>query len=226
MANMEEIEHEEQNIEKRVPKPWDEDPNIDRWTVEKFDPAWNPTGMLSSTDFTTLFPQYRKKYLQDCWPRIESALKEYGLACELNLVKGSMTVKTTMKTRDPFIVIKARDLIKLLSRSVPAPQAIKILDDEVQCDIIKIRNLVRNKERFVRRRQRLVGPNSSTLKTLEILTSCYILVQGSTVAAMGSWKGLKQIRKIVEDCIQNQMRPSMLVECNVNLYIACIVNRS
>lgn len=50
------------------------------------------------------------------------ALKEHGIACELNLVEGSMTVSTTRKTYDPFIIIKARDLIKLLSRSVPAAQ--------------------------------------------------------------------------------------------------------
>ncbi|KAG8067637.1 hypothetical protein GUJ93_ZPchr0005g15866 [Zizania palustris] len=174
------------------PKPWDDDPNIDRWKIEKFDPSWNEGGMLEVTSFSTLFPQYREKYLQEAWPIVKASLKECGVACELNLVEGSMTVSTTRKTRDPYIIVKAKELIKLLSRSVPAPQ---------------ISSITRNKERFVKRRERLLGPNLSTLKAIEIVTGCYILVQGNTVAAMGSWKGLKQVRRVVEDCIKNIKHP-------------------
>jgi ribosomal RNA assembly protein len=206
-ADVQEVENWRRKGKHDKPKPWDDDPTIDRWTVEKFDPSWNEGGLLEVSSFSTLFPQYREKYLQDAWPIVKGALKEFGVSCELNLVEGSMTVSTTRKTRDPYIILKARDLIKLLSRSVPAPQAIKVLNDEMNCDIIKIGSIIRNKERFVKRRERLLGPNLSTLKAIEILTGCYILVQGNTVAAMGSFKGLKQVRRVVEDCIKNIKHP-------------------
>lgn len=184
-------------------KPWDTD-DIDKWKVEPFKPEDNKGGSFETeSSFVTLFPKYREIYLKEVWPLITRTLEKYGIACELDLIEGAMKVKTTLKTYDPAAILNARDLIKLLARSVPAPQAVKILEDGVACDVIKIRTLVRNKERFVKRRQRILGPNGTTLKALELLTECSILVQGNTVAAMGPFKGLKELRRVVEDCMAN-----------------------
>lgn len=188
----------------RREKPWDTLPTADKWKIDSFSADDNKGGaLLEESSFATLFPQYREQYLKTVWPDVKQTLGEHGVRAELDLAEGSITVRTTKKLWDPFIIIKARDLIKLLARSVPFPQAAKVLEDGMFCDIMKIKSYVRSKEKFVKRRQRLVGPNGSTLKAIELLTECYILVQGQTCCIMGSMKGIKQTRKIVEDCFQN-----------------------
>lgn len=161
--------------------------------IPEFKPEDNPHGLLEESSFSILFPKYREQYLRKCWPLVEKALEAHNIKCEMDVLEGSLTVKTTRKTWDPYIILKARDMIKLLSRSVPFEQAVKILQDEIGCDIIKIKSFVRNKEKFIKRRQRIIGPNGCTLKSIELLTNCYVLVQGQTVSALGPHKGLLQV---------------------------------
>ncbi|OCH95854.1 hypothetical protein OBBRIDRAFT_787700 [Obba rivulosa] len=191
------------NKRHRKEKPWDTD-DIDQWKIDPFKAEDNKAGAFTEeSSFATLFPKYREKYLREVWSAVTKALDSHGIACTLDLIHGSMAVRTTRKTYDPYIILKARDMIKLLARGVAIGQAVKILDDTVACDIIKIGNIVRNKERFVKRRQRIIGPDGSTLKAIELLTQCYVLVQGTTVSVMGPYKGLKEVRRIVLDCMKN-----------------------
>eukprot|EP01130_Rhizamoeba_saxonica_P007543 TRINITY_DN304_c0_g1_i1.p1 TRINITY_DN304_c0_g1~~TRINITY_DN304_c0_g1_i1.p1 ORF type:complete len:470 (+),score=122.35 TRINITY_DN304_c0_g1_i1:183-1412(+) len=191
---------QKRNYEKE--KPWDTD-DIDHWKIDEFKPGDMPKPLAEESSFSILFPRYRERYIRDIWPLVKKELKKKGIDCDLDLVEGAMKVKTTRKTWDPYAIIKARDFIKLLSRSVPVQQAVNIMQDAMMMDIIKIGNRVRNKERFIKRRQRLIGPNGNTLKAIELLTDCYIVVQGNTVTAMGSHKGLKTVRRITVDCMNN-----------------------
>ena len=79
----------------RKPKPWDNDPTLDKWKVEEFKPEHNPDGMVDESSFSCLFPQYREKYIKEIWPLVKNELKKFKIVAELNLIDGSMTVKTT-----------------------------------------------------------------------------------------------------------------------------------
>ena len=181
----------------------EEGEGVDAWKIETFKPEDNPAPFLEESSFSILFPRYREAYLREVWPLVVQELKSHGVEAELDLIEGSVTVKTSSKTWDPFIIIRSRDVVKLLARGVPIQQATRTLDDETVSDVIKIGGLVRNKDRFVRRRQRLLGPQGATLKALELLTGCYILVQGNTVCVIGGYAGLKSVRKVVTDCMNN-----------------------
>lgn len=112
-----------------------------------------------------------------------------------------MTVKSISGQFDPAAIINARNVIRLLAKAVPLPRAINMMDNAVGCDIIDIGDFTRNMEEFERRRERLIGRDGESLRTIQLMTGCDVFVQGHSVCAIGSEKGLKVVRRVVEDCM-------------------------
>jgi len=146
--------------------------------------------------------------MKEIWPELERYLMDkHGIKAELDLLRGTMTVRTTRRTWDPAAILSARNMLWMLSRSVPLEQALRCFEDGVDCDIIKIKGLTTKKDTFVKRRQRLLGHHGATLKVLELLTNTTIVIQGNTVAVLGSSRGVSTVRTVVTDCIAANIHP-------------------
>ncbi|KAG9396798.1 KH domain [Carpediemonas membranifera] len=160
--------------------------------------------LFEATTYSVRFPTYREEYVRNNWAQINAAIKELDLKTELNLIEGTMSVETTRKTWDPYSIIKARDFLTMVARSVDLDHASKILEDDVYYEIMDIYKLCTgDDEKFRKRRQRLIGPSGATLKAIEMLSNCYVMVQGKTVCIIGSLHGIKDVKDVVADCMKN-----------------------
>jgi len=156
--------------------------------------------------FSTKVPKRLREDMREAWPVIRRNLAELSIDATLDLVASCMTIKSLASIRS-IDMLKARDLLKLLARGFPAEQAILVLRSGWNCDFIKIGGQIATREEFERRRNRLIGPQGTTLKAIELLTGCYLLVYGNTVCVLGKgYIGINQAGEIILDCM-NKINP-------------------
>ena len=75
----------------RKDKPWDNDPNIDRHAIPEFKKGDMPTPLLCESSFATLFPQYREKYIKECWGNVKKSLNEYVIITKIRSAATSLS---------------------------------------------------------------------------------------------------------------------------------------
>ena len=64
--------------------------------------------------------------------------QEQGIDVEMDALKGSLIVKTTKDTWDPYAIMLARDVIKLISRHVSLEKAVKVFEEGITSEIINV----------------------------------------------------------------------------------------
>jgi hypothetical protein len=67
------------------------------------------------------------------WPQVVARLEPLGIDAKLDTSAFRMEVTTTARTWDPYAILKARELVRLVARGMSATAAAKVLEDGFDC---------------------------------------------------------------------------------------------
>lgn len=180
--------------------------NLPREVMEKkritvFDESKFKHAFLEQSKFSVMFSKQKSDYIKSVEPYIHKACEIKKIEFNVDHQNSVMSVATTDRTRDPYVIIKANDLIQLLSKGVPLEQAVLVLEDDIFGEVIPVKMLCSNEKTFERRKNRLDNPK--ILKAVELLTKCKLFISGKVVSIIGNYRGLNEAKAIVIACFEN-----------------------
>lgn len=148
-----------------------------------------------------VFSKMRIEYLKSIEKLIKKACDAKKIEFSIDYNETTMQVATTHLTRDPYILIKANEMIALLSKGVPLEYSASALEDDVFSEILPVSMLCSSEKTFERRRSRINNPK--ILKAIELLTKCKIYIAGKVACIIGNYKGLNEAKNIITLCFEN-----------------------
>jgi len=151
-----------------------------------------------------IFPKWRELYLKSVWNNVKDFMKSKGIKAEMDLIQGTISVATTRQTDDPWSIQSAHQYINALARGVTYDKAKLLFDDGMTMANVTTAKYCANKERYVKRKQRLLGQDGNTKKALELLTKTHIVIEGKTVIIIGPHKGVREAERAVIDTMENK----------------------
>jgi ribosomal RNA assembly protein len=97
---------------------------------------------------------------------------------------------------DPFIAMRAADIVKAIGRGFSPEHSFALLRDDFYFSLMDITEYVGKKPNHVRRmRARLIGTDGKTRRVLEELSETFISVYGNTVGIIGDEWGSDVARR-------------------------------
>ena len=121
-----------------------------------------------------------------------------GVELEIDSADGSVVVNEE-GAEDPFVAMRAADIVKAIGRGFSPEHAFSLLRDDYYFYLMDITDYVGKKPNHVMRmRARIIGTNGKTRRVLEELSECFISVRGNTVGIIGDEWGSDVARRALD----------------------------
>jgi ribosomal RNA assembly protein len=129
-----------------------------------------------------------KRYIED----------RTGVRLDIDSSDGSVVVHDE-EAKDPFLGLRAADIVKAIGRGFSPEHAFSLLRDDFYLQVLDIAEYVGKTPSHVRRvRARVIGTDGRTRRLLEELSEAYISVYGDTVAIIGDEWSSEIARRAVD----------------------------
>jgi len=135
---------------------------------------------------TILIPEERVNVLKESKDRIEKELK-VKMAFEGNLIEID---------GEGLELYTSKLIVKAIGRGFSPNNALRLLSDEEQLEIIELKKYSENKMRTIK--ARLIGDGGKTRKFVEKYSRCSMSVYGKTVSLIGNYEQLKIAKEAVD----------------------------
>ncbi len=136
---------------------------------------------------------------------VKSEIEEKsGARLDINSKTGQVEIDTR-DIDDPILSLKIEDVVRAVGRGFNPNKAIKILNDEIDLELLDIRDWVGKSSNAVHRmRGRVIGRDGRTRELIEELTETYVSVKGNTVGIIGSDFKLNIARRAIEMILEGK----------------------
>lgn len=127
-----------------------------------------------------------------------------GAMLDINSKTGQVNIDLR-DVEDPILSLKVEDVVRAVGRGFNPKKAIKILNDEIDLELIDIRDWVgKNTNAVQRMRGRVIGRDGRTRELIEELTETHVSVKGNTVGIIGRNFELNVARRAVEMLLEGK----------------------
>ena len=121
-----------------------------------------------------------------------------GVKLDIDSKDGSVVVHEEV-AEDPFIAMRAAEIVKAIGRGFAPEHAFALTRDDYYFHLMDITDYVGKKPNHVRRvRARLIGTEGKSRRVLEELSECHISVYGNTVGIIGDEWGSNVARRAID----------------------------
>jgi ribosomal RNA assembly protein len=117
--------------------------------------------------------------------------KKCKVKIEIESKTGEVTISSTSKNFDKYVVLKAGEIINAISSGFSPERAFRMLDEESLFQILDLRNFTTSSNSTNRIKGRIIGEKGKARKNLEELTNTFISIYGHTIALIGNYEETK-----------------------------------